>query len=219
MSGSSRYSSSSASSPRSARRRSRPSRPATAGGVGSSRSQGSPTLSAASGGSTSASRSPPEPLRRTLFSDEPEHAVSTGQLRSYPVQAVDLARPIKVTWCGPMRRRSPPPGRSPAPTRLGPWRLGDATGTRGGPGRHPPAGLRPRGLQRGRRERPARRPRAGGRGVQVGGAVGLGAHRHDLWRAPAMRGHIAPERGQLLPWVASSSRACSRFSLVKDCWR
>jgi hypothetical protein len=39
----------------------------------------------------------PEPLHRTLFSDEPEHAVSTGQLRSYPVQAVDLARPIKVT--------------------------------------------------------------------------------------------------------------------------
>jgi hypothetical protein len=218
MSGSSRYSSSSASSPRSARRRSRPSRPATAGGVGSSRSQGSPTLSAASGGSTSASRSPPEPLRRTLFSDEPEHAVSTGQLRSYPVQAVDLARPIKVTWCGPTRRRSPPPGRSPAPTRLGPWRLGDATGTRGGPGRHPRqdfalavfnavgASAQPDG--------PGRRSRSPGR-------------RRCWARSPPSRpmasaSHAWPHcsgTGQLLPWVASSSRACSRFSLVKDCWR
>jgi hypothetical protein len=39
----------------------------------------------------------PEPLRRTLFADEPEHAVSTGQERSYQVRAVDQARPVKVT--------------------------------------------------------------------------------------------------------------------------
>jgi serine protease AprX len=39
----------------------------------------------------------PEPLRRTLFADEPEHAVSTGQRRSYQVRAVDLTRPVKVT--------------------------------------------------------------------------------------------------------------------------
>jgi hypothetical protein len=39
----------------------------------------------------------PEPLRRTLFADEPEHAVSTGQERSYQVRAVNQARPVKVT--------------------------------------------------------------------------------------------------------------------------
>jgi serine protease AprX len=53
----------------------------------------------------------PEPLRRTLFADEPEHAVSTGQRRSY--------RSGRSTWhgrsrspsSGPTRRRSPPSGR------------------------------------------------------------------------------------------------------------
>jgi hypothetical protein len=39
----------------------------------------------------------PEPLRRTVFADEPEHAVATGQRRSYRVRAVDLTRPVKVT--------------------------------------------------------------------------------------------------------------------------
>jgi hypothetical protein len=39
----------------------------------------------------------PEPLRRTLFADEPEHAVSAGQERSYQVRAADRARPVKVT--------------------------------------------------------------------------------------------------------------------------
>jgi hypothetical protein len=39
----------------------------------------------------------PEPLRRTVFADDPDHGVATGQLRTYQVQAADLTRPLKVT--------------------------------------------------------------------------------------------------------------------------
>jgi hypothetical protein len=37
------------------------------------------------------------PLHRTLFADEPDHGVSTGEMRVYQVQAVDPAIPLKVT--------------------------------------------------------------------------------------------------------------------------
>jgi serine protease AprX len=39
----------------------------------------------------------PEPLHRTVFADEPGHAVSTGEMRTYQVRAVDRALPLKVT--------------------------------------------------------------------------------------------------------------------------
>jgi serine protease AprX len=39
----------------------------------------------------------PEPLHRTLFADEPDHAVSTGQIRTFQVRASDTALPLKIT--------------------------------------------------------------------------------------------------------------------------
>jgi serine protease AprX len=39
----------------------------------------------------------PEPLRRTVFADDPGHGMSTGQMRTYQVQAADLTRALKVT--------------------------------------------------------------------------------------------------------------------------
>jgi serine protease AprX len=39
----------------------------------------------------------PEPLHRTLFADEPDHAVSSLEIRTYQVQAADQAIPLKVT--------------------------------------------------------------------------------------------------------------------------
>jgi hypothetical protein len=39
----------------------------------------------------------PEPLHRMLFADEPDHAVSTGQMRTFQVRAADTALPVKLT--------------------------------------------------------------------------------------------------------------------------
>jgi len=39
----------------------------------------------------------PEPLHRTLFADEPDHGVSTGEMRTYQVQAADTVIPLKIT--------------------------------------------------------------------------------------------------------------------------
>lgn len=39
----------------------------------------------------------PEPLHRTLFADEPDHGVSTGEMRTYQVQPADHSKPLKVT--------------------------------------------------------------------------------------------------------------------------
>jgi subtilisin family serine protease len=39
----------------------------------------------------------PEPLHRMLFADEPDHAVSTGQMRTFQVRAADTALPLKFT--------------------------------------------------------------------------------------------------------------------------
>ena len=38
-------------------------------------------------------------LGEMLFSDEPAHAVETGQVRTFEVQAIDAATPMKVTLC------------------------------------------------------------------------------------------------------------------------
>jgi serine protease AprX len=39
----------------------------------------------------------PEPLHRALFADEPDHAVSTGEMRLFQVEGADQAMPLKVT--------------------------------------------------------------------------------------------------------------------------
>jgi serine protease AprX len=39
----------------------------------------------------------PGPLHRTLFADEPDHAVSSGEMRTYQVRAAQQATPLKVT--------------------------------------------------------------------------------------------------------------------------
>lgn len=39
----------------------------------------------------------PEPLHRALFADEPDHAVSTGEMRLFQVEGADPAMPLKVT--------------------------------------------------------------------------------------------------------------------------
>jgi hypothetical protein len=38
-----------------------------------------------------------QPLQRILFGDEPEHAVSTGEMRTFQVRVADTAMPLKVT--------------------------------------------------------------------------------------------------------------------------
>ena len=184
--------------------------------------------------------------------------MSTGQLRSYPVQAVDLARPIKVTlvWADApalatagaalqnqlyLQVQAPDGGVTngdvhpidqmknnvqqvaiAAPV-AGTYTIrvrgvSVTTGARGGPGRHPPAGLRPRGLQRRRRERPARRRRAGRRGDQVGGALRLGARRNAGGRtwAARLRRHSAPWLRDLL-LVVPACRAWRRSGRA-GCW-
>lgn len=39
----------------------------------------------------------PDPLRRTLFADEPDYAVETGQIRTFQVKVIATAEPLKVT--------------------------------------------------------------------------------------------------------------------------
>jgi len=39
----------------------------------------------------------PEPLHRVLFADEPDHAVSTGEIRFFQIEGADPAIPVKVT--------------------------------------------------------------------------------------------------------------------------
>jgi hypothetical protein len=39
----------------------------------------------------------PGALQQTLFADEPDQAVETGEIRTYEIQAVDLSQPLKVT--------------------------------------------------------------------------------------------------------------------------
>jgi len=39
----------------------------------------------------------PGPLHRVLFADEPDHAVSTGEMRLFQVEGADPAMPLKVT--------------------------------------------------------------------------------------------------------------------------
>jgi serine protease AprX len=39
----------------------------------------------------------PEPLHSTMFADEPDHAVSTGQMRTFQVRAAEQALPLKIT--------------------------------------------------------------------------------------------------------------------------
>lgn len=39
----------------------------------------------------------PDPLTRTLFADEPDYAVETGQIRTFQVKVMDTLEPLKVT--------------------------------------------------------------------------------------------------------------------------
>jgi len=39
----------------------------------------------------------PDPLKWTLFADEPDYAVETGEIRTFQVNAIDTAEPLKVT--------------------------------------------------------------------------------------------------------------------------
>lgn len=39
----------------------------------------------------------PDPLMRTLFADEPDYAVETGQMRTFEVTVIDTTEPLKVT--------------------------------------------------------------------------------------------------------------------------
>lgn len=38
-------------------------------------------------------------LKQTLFADEPDYAVESGQMRTFQVQPIDLGQPIKITLC------------------------------------------------------------------------------------------------------------------------